>query len=366
MAAHAKLSASGSAIWMNCPGSVKAQEPFPNTSSIYAEEGTLAHSLAEVALESGLSAKDAADQMLDNEIPDDMPAFVQRYIDYIENLNTDPDYEMYIEQRVEFTQWVPKGFGTVDCVLANFETGDLHIVDLKYGQGVQVEAVDNTQLALYALGTLQTLDMGEIQKVTMHIVMPRKHTPDPWEISVKDLMVIGEKFKAKAKEALKPDAPRVAGEKQCQWCRAQATCPALKSRMEETIGSQFDDLDPPVTLSDRELRVVLENKNLIEKYLTSVETYVSDRLHSGETFDGFKLVEGKSVRKWSDDAETYLVGALGDAAYEKKLLTITQAGKLIDKKQLDQITVKPRGKSQLAPASDKRPAIDVAAGFETL
>jgi hypothetical protein len=163
------------------------------------------------------------------------------------------------------------------------------------------------------------------------------------------------------------DAPRSPSEKACQWCKAKATCPALKSYTEKVILSGFDELDSPNadTLTDQQLRLALESKKLIVSWLDSVESLVNERLQKGEAFEGFKLVAGRSLRKWADekDAESNLTSLLGDDAYERKLLTPAKAEKALGKakaKKIQGLIIKPEGKPTLAPESDKRKSVSIS------
>ncbi len=367
---HAKLSASGSSKWLNCAGSIEAESKIPNKQSVYAEEGTLAHELADICLKKQLEAKKyiGYDVLYAPEksgiITEEMAKFVQEYIDYVLAHET-KNSQLYTEDRVDFSNIVPDGFGTMDAAILDYDTGICHIFDLKYGQGVPVDAVENTQAQLYALGfynELKCLDV--IKSFKIHIVQPRIFNYSSWEITLDDLVKFGQYASKKANEALTPNAPRTPGEKQCKWCNAKATCPALKKHTENTILSSFEDLnekDPTSKgniftnqLNDEQLKLILDNKNLIEDFLKSVEQHIYDRVLNGEKFEGYKLVEGRSNRKWVDDAEEVLKNKLGEDAYEKKLIGITAAGKKLKKDEVEELTYKPEGKLQLVPASDKR------------
>ena len=367
---HAKLSASGSSKWLNCPGSVEAESKIPNKQSVYAEEGTLAHELADICLKGGFEAKKyigksvAYDENKSSIITEEMAKFVQEYIDYVLAYET-KNSQLYTEDRVDFSNIVPDGFGTMDAAILDYDTGICHIFDLKYGQGVEVSAVENTQAQLYALGfynELKCLDV--IKSFKIHIVQPRIFNYSSWEITLDDLVKFGQYASNKANEALTPNAPRTPGEKQCKWCNAKATCPALKKHTEDTILLSFENLndkDPTSKgniftnqLNDEQLKLILDNKNLIEDFLKSVEQHIYDRVLNGEKFEGYKLVEGRSNRKWVDDAEEVLKNKLGEDAYEKKLIGITAAGKKLKKDEVEELTYKPEGKLQLVLASDKR------------
>ena len=367
--AHAKLSASGSERWMKCTGSVKAEEGFPDKGSIFAEEGTAAHELAELCLKNEYNAQDYLGMVLpENDafiVTQDMADYVQQYIDYVRSIGGTQFYEI----RVDFSEWVHEGFGTSDAIA--IKDGVMHVMDLKYGKGIKVYANDNSQARLYALGAYNMFEgIADIKEVVAHIIQPRlDHIDESDPISVEELLKFGEYARIKAEEALSPNAPRVAGEKQCQFCKAKATCPEQKRLVEQTMLAQFDQLDeaPLVDkLTDDQLRQALDNKKLIVSWLDAVETRVMDKLTSGEGFTGYKLVEGRSLREWTDEqvAEATLKDLLGEEAFSKKLISVTQAEKVLGKAKaglLNELVSKPAGKPTLAPESDKRPAINVTA-----
>ena len=362
---HATLSASGSAKWLNCPASVKAEQAYPNTTSPFAQEGTLAHEVADLCLKNKVDAehylgKEITGQVIEQE----MVRYVQDYLDYVRSYETG-NSTLFTEERVDFSNVVPSGFGTMDSAVLDYNTGICHIFDLKYGKGVEVSAVENTQGQLYAIGLYNELAfMGDIKAFRIHIVQPRLYNFSHWDITVDDLIKFSEYVKDRANLALSPKAPYQAGEKQCQWCRAKADCKALAKFTENIITSQFDNLDDVNNivdnkLTDKDKKLILDNKSLIESFLKSVESHVFERLKAGEKFQGYKLVEGRSIRKWKDDAETSLYAIIGNEAYTQKLITITEAQKKLGKDMVDQLAYKPQGKLTLAKESDKRKAVDV-------
>lgn len=368
MTAHAKLSASGSARWLACPGSVEAERGLGDKSSFAAAEGTAAHELGEMCLVNGTNASDYLGQNLpDNnewEVTPEMADAVQVYVDYVRNLGGEQSYEI----RVDFSDWVPEGFGTSDAIAVVGKT--LHVIDLKYGKGLRVDAENNSQGMLYGLGAYSEYELShDIDTVVITIVQPRLDHIDEWEISVPDLMKWGEWVSQRAELCQEPDAERVAGEKQCQWCKAQATCPEQKAHAERILMVDFDDVSeqkPVNTLSDEQLRAALEGKKLVLSWLDAVEKLAAERLANGEGFPGFKLVAGRSVRQWGDEeqAAVTLSDKLGDDAYTRKLLSPAQAEKALGKakaKELADLIVKGEGKPTLVPESDKRPAVNITA-----
>lgn len=363
MTAHAKLSASGSSRWLNCPGSVEAEDGIKDKGSFFAQEGTCAHELAELVLAQGGSCKDWVGKTLveNNAFSVDqvMVDYVQVYVDYVKSVGGFQDYE----RRVDYSEWVPGGFGTSDCLAVVDDT--LYVIDLKYGKGVKVDAFENTQGILYALGAWSEMNLiHDFDKVRIVIVQPRLDHIDEWELGVDELMRWGAFISERAELALSKNAERVAGEKQCQWCKAKATCPALESFTRKILINDFDSLESPDKLTDQQLRDALDAKKLIIGWLDAVESLVTERLESGEPFEGFKLVAGRSLRKWGDEsvAARVVFDLVGEDAYEKKLISPAKAEKILGKSKkaaISELVVKPEGKPTLTPESDKRPAINL-------
>lgn len=364
MTAHAKLSASGSHRWAHCPGSVKAEEGIADRSSSAADEGTAAHELAELVLTHGGACHDWIGKRLIESnaytVDQEMADYVQQYVDYVKSHSGQHEYE----QQVDFSEWVPGGFGTADALVLDGNT--LRVIDLKYGKGVQVDAFENTQGLLYALGAASDYEyMAEIEKVVISIVQPRKDSISEWELDRAELMKWGEWLSERANEALSDSPQRVPGDEQCKFCKAMPTCPALMDLAHKVIATDFDNMDAadnPDTLSDERLAEALSAKKLVLSWFDAVEQHAFQKLERGEAFPGFKLVEGRSLRQWGDDAvaEQTLVELLGGDAYERKLLSVAKAEKALGKKRsgdIADLVTKPRGKPVIVPQSDKRPAI---------
>jgi hypothetical protein len=368
MSIHAKLSASGAHRWLACPGSVKAEDGIPDTTSTFAQEGTAAHELGEISLVGGTDCSDMiGTQLLENDaysVTPEMADAVQVYVDVVRYLGGEQMYE----ERVDFSEWVPDGFGTSDAIVLN-ET-KMSVIDLKYGKGHRVEAQDNAQGILYALGAYAAYGyLYDIQTVEIIIVQPRLDHISVWELSIEDLLKKGEWISQRAEMTQDPQAQRVPGEAQCQWCKAKANCGALQKFTHDVIATDFDNLDKlsnPDTLTDEELRAALDAKKLVVSWLDAVETVVTQRLAVGEDFDGYKMVAGRSSRNWNDESQaaTVLESALGVKAWERKLTSPAKAEKLLAKSQLgliESLISSKEGRPTLARESDPRPAVGATA-----
>jgi len=359
--AHAKLSASGAERWMACPGSVTAEADLPNTSSSFADEGTTAHWAGEFMLRTPDKALPSICPETKLPISDEMVEYVQAYVDYVEAARKD-DGDLLIETRLDLTDWIPEGFGTSDAIVIKGQT--IEVIDLKYGKGIKVYAEENKQLMLYALGTYALLqDIYEISNVKITICQPRLDHIDSWELSAKELLKFGNLVAERAQAALASNAERNASDKACQWCKAKATCPALKALTDRTVTAYFDDIAD--TLSDDVLREALANKKLIVAWLNAVEVEVRRRLDSGESFPGYKLVQGRSTRSWMDEdraVEVLLRCEEIENLYTRKLVTPAQAEKLVGKtkaKKLQDLIAVKYAQPSLVHESDKRPAVNI-------
>jgi len=372
--AHAKLSASGSSQWLNCTGSIRASADVIDEGSSFAQEGTCAHEVGDLCLKNKQPASDYIGKVVEGvEVTEEMAEYVQGYVDYVLSFGG----EQFYEEKVDFSNWVPEGFGTSDAIVMDEVSNTLHVIDLKYGKGVVVDAENNTQGMLYALGAYSDFSLVyAFDSVVIHIYQPRVSNFSTWEVSVKDLLEWADNVvRPKADEAMTDDAPRTPGAKQCQWCKVKATCPALYDHTNEVIVADFDTIEDtlpsPSTLNDAQLRVVLDNKKLIESWLQAVEDHTRRTVESGESFSGYKLVAGRSLRKFRDldEAEAVLSELLGDDAYEHKLLTVAKAEKALGakrKKEISDLIIKPEGKPVLVPDSDKRASLtDCSDDFET-
>lgn len=367
MTQHAKLSASGSARWINCPGSIKASEDYPRTSNSFADEGTLAHDLAEYCITNFCEPEDCIGKTLkqlgftnssfaqNHQIEKEMANYVQEYISYVLSHET-IDSKTYIEEQVRFDNVVPDGFGTSDAIIISPSTRICHIFDLKYGKGVRVDSYENTQGQMYALGVLNEfgfLDMFD--SIRIHIVQPRMYNFSYWDISKEDLIKFGKFVSERAKLALTDDAPRIAGNKQCEWCPAKGDCKALANFTETIIMADFESLEyeDPQKLTDQDRKLILDNAKLIKDFIKEVETDCYSRALAGDKIGGYKLVEGRSNRKWKEGAEVKLKKLLKGNAFKKSLIGLTEAKPLIGEDMINELTIKPEAPLALVPENHK-------------
>lgn len=378
MADHAKLSASGSHIWLNCTTSVQMSEGFPDKQTAYTEEGTLAHRLAELEigkiykLVSAKSYKDGLKTVKESQYyTEELKSYVKNYVDWVEEIyngvkEKSADHEILTEQRLDFSTWVPGGFGTGDVVI--IADGTLTVIDLKYGKGVPVEARENPQLMLYGLGAYDAFSLSnDIQRIRMIINQPRLDSISEFEISVEDLLKWGEEVvKPKAAMAIKGEGEAHPGD-WCRFCKCKAVC---RARAEEALEiAKYEFRDPPL-LEDGEISDILGRAARIQSWISDVKEYAQEEAEHGRQWPGWKLVEGRSNRKYSDPKE--VEKRLLAAGFEKvllfkdpELLGITAMEKVVGgKKKLETLIagliVKPPGAPTLVPESDKRPALNTA------
>lgn len=369
--AHAVRSASSSARWINCPGSIRISDQCPEPGeSEYAKEGTLAHAIGEVRIQLKRTGEGFGklEELKKSEYFDgEMDEATDFYADLVlERLNgAGEGAELMVEQRVDFSEWVPDGFGTSDAVIVSDDTNE--IIDLKYGKGVKVDARGNSQMRLYALGAFEVFgDLYDFQKVRMTIVQPRLDHVSTEELTVVELLAWGDEVARPAAEAsTKPDAPTAAGD-WCRWCPGKAVC---RTRAEKNQELARLDFKKPDLLTDDEIGAVLKQADELAKWVADLQAYALAQALDGKAYDGWKLVEGRSIRKYKD--ELAVSKKLQDAGYdeavlyERKLLGITAMEKLVGKKKLTEtlgdLIEKPAGKPVLVLASDKREAINGAA-----
>lgn len=373
---RARLSASGAKKWINCPGSIQLEENFEDKPSQFAEEGTNAHALGEAKIR--LATKEYNRTKYHNairnlEITEDMEDYAESYKNYvIERYNSalqkTPDAILMLEQRLDFSKYVPDGFGTGDAVI--IAEGKLEIIDLKYGKGVEVSAVDNPQLRLYALGAYEAFDMlYGFDTVEMTIYQPRLDNISSENISVAELLEWGESVKKAAQLANDDSVIECVAGKHCDtgFCKARPVCRAYA---EERQKMAVYDFKPPAMLTVAEIADIIEQSASLEKWAKLVCDYALEQAYKhGVEYPGYKVVEGRSNRKYSKpDSEVAKI--LTDNGYQEsdilvhKLKGITDIEKLLGKKTFAEVlgsyVVKPPGKPTLVCSEDKRPAINSA------
>lgn len=366
MADHAVLSASGSHRWLNCTPSARLELEFENTGSEAAKEGTAAHALCEHKLKRALHMRSR--RPVSDYDSDEMEECTDAYVDFVmeqyeaaKQVCEDP--VILIEQRLDFSCYVPDGFGTGDCLIISDDR--LHIIDFKYGMGILVEAEDNPQMKLYALGALAVYDaLYDIREVSMTIFQPRRENVSTWTVSVEDLKAWAEnELKPRAKAAYDGEGEYLPGE-WCTFCRAAVRC---RVRAEEKLKLAQTEFRMPPLLTDAEIEEILAVLPDLTKWANEITAYALDAaLNHGKEWNGFKVVEGRSVRKYRDEA------AVAEAAkeagykdiYRQSLIPLTEMQRLMGKDKFEEILggliTKAPGRPTLVPKSDKRPAMNVS------
>ena len=368
---HARLSASSAERWINCPGSIKLAEDLhlAGTSSAYADEGTLAHSVAEFKLVGPKKGPKASAERKKWEASEywcgEMDEATDFYRDevmavYVDLLKKDASAIIMAEQRIDLTPWIPDGFGTSDAVVIG--AGQIHVFDLKYGKGVKVEAPGNPQLRLYGLGSAHLFkDLYEFDIVVLHIIQPRLDHISEEVNKLEDLEAWGETVvRPAAEEASKGSEKHACGD-WCRFCPAKAVC---RARAEENLEAARYDFRQPASLSDDEIASIMQITDRLVAWVKDVSDYALQKALDGTKFEGWKLVTGRSNRKYQNEdkvvEELHKAGYEDAMLYERKLLTITAMEKLLGKKQFAKLLedkgyiVKPIGKPVLVPVTDKR------------
>lgn len=375
---HALLSASGASRWINCTPSAKLEDEYgERKTSVYAQEGTLAHELAELYIRHDVLhnieepdfERRLEEIMSDEMFSEEMLDVILTYTDYcaaqLNVAKTNSPYAiMEIEQKLDLTKFVPESFGTADCIIAN--DGTLEIIDLKYGKGVPVYADWNKQLMLYGLGALQEYStMFDITNVRLTIVQPRIDNISSWEISFDELNNWAEnELKPKAQLAFSGKGELNAGD-WCKFCAVRNQCRKLYEQQIEIAKHEFAD---PALLTDDEIADIVRRTPKLIDWANSVAEYAQEKaINENKQWPGLKLVEGISRRKWIDEdqaSDTIFARCpelSEDEIFNMKLKPITAIEKIIGKKRfaeiLGDVVVKPQGKPTLVPSEDKRPAM---------
>lgn len=362
---HAVLSASSSHRWLNCTPSAQLEKAFENKSTTAAEEGSAAHAWCEYKLTKSLG-QDAGQPPVSAYDSQEMEDCTSAYVSYIleqlelaKQICSDP--LLLIEQRLDFSQYVPDGFGTGDCLIIADDT--LHIIDFKYGVGVLVEAENNPQMMLYALGALNIYDsIYDIKNVSMTIFQPRRENVSTWTIPIAELLEWAEnELKPKAELAAKGEGEFCAGE-WCTFCRAKVKC---RKRAESCLQLAEYEFRTPPLLEDTEIEEILEKIDDLTAWASNIKDYALNAALQGKQWEKFKLVEGRSVRKYTDEEQAAnAVKSAGFDPYEHKVLGITAMTKMLGKAKFEEVLGglihKPQGKPTLVPMSDKRPVWNTA------
>ncbi|EPK0080774.1 DUF2800 domain-containing protein [Klebsiella aerogenes] len=386
---HARLSPSSAHRWMRCPGSLALESTQPDKSSAFAEEGTRAHELAEKILNGRLQGFEHQGGT-DPEMHD----YVLRYVDAVWTLAE--GNELMVEQRVDFSHivGVENSFGTADAVV--IVGNELQIHDLKYGRGVQVDAEQNEQLQLYALGALEQFNLlYDFDSVRLFIHQPRLNHVSEWALSVEELEAFGQRAQEAAANVIVmfniaecegvntlPLENFTPGEKQCRFCKASAICTAREQFHMQTVAGDFDDLTAPVSelitnaiarvpmLTNEQLAEIYGQADFLESWLKAIRDRVNSELNAGHPVPGFKLVTGKQGnRTWRNEVEAEdLLKSFRlkqDQMYSQKVISPTQAEKLLKKEsprrwtKVEALITRSDGKPTIAPESDPRPALNV-------
>lgn len=371
MASHALLSASSSHRWLHCTGAPRLEATFPDTTSEYAKEGTLAHELCELKLKkyTTVMAKGtytrAYNKIKKNELwALEMDETTDVYLEYIKSIML--SYKVapvvVIEKRVDFSQYVPEGFGTADCIILAGDT--LHIIDYKHGKGVVVDADHNPQMMLYALGAMHDYSLlYKFSIIKMTIVQPRVNNISEFEMSSDELRKWGEEVVApKAKEAYEMEGHTFEAGAWCGFCRAKAQC---RTRCEHFDAMHVFTNQDPRLISLEELGTYLEHGKDIESWYKDIKEYALSESLAGAEVPGWKAVEGRGSRAFQDGdtaIQTLINGGVDESIlYERKVLTLAQIEKAIGKKEFNELVgdqvVKNPGKPTLVVDTDKRPRI---------
>ena len=366
MPKHALLSASSSKQWLNCPPSAKLCANKDDGASQYAKQGTDAHTLCEykVLTALGISARDPTENL--DYYDAEMENCTEEYRNYVmeqyaeaQKLCNDPI--VLVEQRLDFSRWVPEGFGTGDCLIVADSV--LHIIDFKYGLGVLVESEGNPQMMCYALGALDIYDgIYDISSVRMTIFQPRRDNISTYTMDKNDLLEWADTILSPtAKLAYVGEGEFKAGN-HCQFCKVKATC---RKRAEYNLELAKYDFEMPANLEDTEIAAILPKVDELVSWVNDIKEYALQQALSGTAYDGYKVVEGKSNRRYmNEQSVAAIVSDNGFDPYEKKLLGITAMTSLLGKAKFNELLgsliEKPQGKPTLVPNTDKRPALNTA------
>ena len=363
---HAILSASSSERWLHCPPSARLCEAYEDKGSDYAAEGTDAHALCEFRLKQalGIPAEDPIENLswYNEEMEECAAGYAAYVVELLETAKqTCTDPVVMIEQRVDFSRWVRDGFGTADCIV--IADGVMNICDYKHGKGVEVSAVANPQMMLYALGALEIFDgIYDIDTVRMAIFQPRKSNISVDQMDKADLYKWADnELTQKARLAYEGQGDFSCGEG-CRFCKAKAEC---RERAAANLALAQYEFQSPALLDDEEIAEILGKVDALTAWASDVKEYALQQAVSGKEWAGWKLVEGRSNRKYTNEAAVAAaVESAGFDPYERKVLGVTAMQKMLGKTRFEELLApyieKPQGKPTLVPESDKRPAMNTA------
>ena len=363
---HAVLSASSANRWLHCPPSVRLSEGYMDKASVFAMEGTSAHELCEYKLRSALGME--AENPTENldfyntemeECAEDYATYILGLVEKAKENCSDP--VVMVEQRVDFSRYVPEGFGTADCIIIADET--LNIVDYKHGKGVEVSAEDNPQMKLYALGALELFDcLYDISKVQMTIFQPRLSNVSVFVMDKADLLNwANDELTAKAELAFEGKGELCCGE-WCKFCKAKANC---KERARVNMEMAQYEFRKSSLLTDKEVVEILSRIDELTSWASDVKNFALEQAVRGKQWPGWKVVEGRSNRKYTDEgAVAQVVKNAGYNPYDEKIMGITNMTKMLGKEKFNELlgdfVERPQGKPTLVPEDDNRPRMNTA------
>lgn len=363
---HAVLSASSSERWIKCPPSARLCENYEDKGSNFAAEGTCAHSLCEARLKQalGIPTEDPVENL--SWYNEEMEECAQGYVSYVTELLAEAkkicsDPIILIEQRVDFSRWVKDGFGTADLILIG--DGVMNVCDYKHGAGVEVSAEGNTQMRLYALGGLEIFDgIYDIEEIKMTIYQPRKSNISVDTITKAELYEWADEVVVPQAELAYAGLGDFSCGEHCRFCKAKAEC---RERANANLELAKFDFKLPALLEDAEIADILGKLDAFTAWALDIKEYALQQAISGKEWSGWKLVEGRSTRKYTNEAlVASTVESAGFDPYEHKVLGITSMQKMLGKTRFEELLApyleKPQGKPTLVPASDKRPVMNTA------
>ncbi len=366
---HAKLSPSSSARWLSCTSSVKAIEPYENSSNSASIWGTNVHKMGEMLLngEAVTVGDELQEQGIDFIVDNEMLKCAEEYADYVNSFIT-KDSIVIIEEQYDLSVIAKGQFGTSDATVLNGT--HLHIMDLKTGHGI-VYAESNTQMMLYAVGAVEELGaIYDIEMITLHIVQTRAGHIDTWELHYEDLMKFQAYAKGQADKILSGDTEFKPNAKACQWCDHKTNCDALKTHVDNVVKGSFENLEDIEGKADiidlTHVKKILDNADLITGFIKAIQERALEVMQTGEEIAGYKMIKSRKNKAWSDKdaAEKYLIRKLKlSGAFKRTLITPTQALKALGKdatKYVEKLITTPEGDLKVVPNAAKGEAIMAA------